>query len=255
MHFYEANEFHIHRESFEERAYNNFRYNFKTIRQAHHLTLADMADILCLRSRSTLSELENGNHKKMLAMDSMMQLSKVFAVSLDWLFGYTTNPYCEPQIMDIEEALLDIYTRYDPLGYMEIHDAEDIEIWLPNAYLDYQTRKKTYSLPVRANICFLFHCVMLNELYDLLPSSLRTERLERNLTEKQIAYVNEQKLMYESCIFNLVRGTEINDIYKYKRGCYFTDLQQTYINEQSLTRLLQGKENAVAVFDITKEAD
>lgn len=96
---------------------------------------------------------------------------------------------------------------------------------------------------------------MLNELYDLLPSSLRTERLERNLTEKQIAYVNEQKLMYESCIFNLVRGTEINDIYKYKRGCYFTDLQQRYINEQSLTRLLQGKENAVVVFDITKEAD
>ena len=52
-----------------------------------------------------------------------------------------------------------------------------------------------------------------------------------------------------------MRGTEINDIYKYKRGCYFTDLQQTYINEQSLIRLLQGKENAVVVFDITKEAD
>ena len=73
MHFNEANEFHIHRDSFEECAYNNFRYNFKTIRQAHHLTLADMADILCLRSRSTLSELENGNHRKMLAIDSMMQ--------------------------------------------------------------------------------------------------------------------------------------------------------------------------------------
>ena len=69
MHFNEANEFHIHRDSFEECAYNNFRYNFKTIRQAHHLTLADMADILCLRSRSTLSELENGNHRKMLAID------------------------------------------------------------------------------------------------------------------------------------------------------------------------------------------
>ena len=61
--------------------------------------------------------------------------------------------------------------------------------------------------------------------------------------------------MYESCIFNLVRGTEINDIYKYKRGSYFTDLEQSYRNEQLLTQLLQGKENAAAVFDITKETD
>lgn len=255
MHFYEANEFHVHRESFEERAYDNFRYNFKNIRQAHHLTLADMADILCLRSRSTLSELENGNHKKMLAMDSIMQLSKVFAVSLDWLFGYTSNPYCEPQIMDIEDALLDIYRRYDPLDYMEIHDTENVEIWLPNAYLDYQTRKKSYSLPVRANICFLFHCMMLNELYDSLPSILRPERLEHARSEEEITYFSNQKSMYESCIFNLVRGTEINDIYKYKRGSYFTDLEQSYRNEQLLTQLLQGKENAAAVFDIIKETD
>ena len=39
-------------------------------------------------------------------------------------------------------------------------------------------RKKTYSLPVRANICFLFHCSMLNELYDQLPTSLREVNLE-----------------------------------------------------------------------------
>ena len=52
-----------------------------------------------------------------------------------------------------------------------------------------------------------------------------------------------------------MRGTEINDIYKYKRGSYFTDLEQSYRNEQLLTQLLQGKENAVVVFDITKEAD
>ena len=97
--------------------------------------------------------------------------------------------------------------------------------------------------------------MMLNELYDSLPSILRPERLEHARSEEEIAYFSNQKSMYESCIFNLVRGTEINDIYKYKRGSYFTDLEQSYRNEQLLTQLLQGKENAAAVFDITKEID
>lgn len=254
MHFFNTGVFHVHQESFEERVYDNFRSNFKQIRQAYNLTLADMADILCLRSRSTLSELENGNNKKMLAMDSMMQLSKVFAVSLDWLFGYTDKPYCEPQIMDIEDSLLDIYSRYDPEGYMDIHDTDNnIDIWIPNAYLDYEIRRQTYSLPVRANICFLFHCTMLNELYDDLNSILRHEKLTYHNKEDISTNHQQQKATYENCLLNLVRGTDTNEVYKYKRGSYFTDLEQSVHNERLLYDLLNSKENAVVVYNILEK--
>lgn len=247
------NEGQLHEISYEELAYINFRYNFRQIRQAYSLTLADMADILCLRSRSTLSDLENGNKNKMLAMDSMMQLSKVFAVSLDWLFGYTNQPYNESQILDIEDCLLNIYQTYDPDGLFELHTTDKAEIWLPDNYLDSAMRKKTYSLPVRANICFLFHCSMLNELYDQLPTSLREVNLENRGKEDINMHFQQKKSMYESCILKLVRGTEINDVYKYKRGSYFTDLKKTTDNNLLLLKLLADKEQAVVAFDITQE--
>ena len=251
MHFSNTSVFHIHQESFEERAYDNFRSNFKQLRQAYHLTLADMADILCLRSRSTLSELENSNNKKMLAMDSMMQLSKVFAVSIDWLFGYTDKPYCEPQIMDIEDSLLDIYSRYDPEGCMDINNTDDnIEIWIPNAYLNYETRCKTYSLPVRANICFLFHCMLLNDLYDALNPLVRYEKLEYRSVDGSIHSHQEEKIKYENLLSHLVRGTDINDVYKYKRGSYFNNIEQSVQNQRHLYNLLNAKENAVAAYEI-----
>ena len=59
--------------------------------------------------------------------------------------------------------------------------------------------------------------------------------------------------MYESCILKLVRGTEINDVYKYKRGSYFTDLKKTTDNNLLLLKLLADKEQAVVAFDITNK--
>lgn len=59
--------------SFEEDNLKLFRGRFKMVRQGHKLTLAETADLLGLRSRSAISELENGYKK--LSLEAILQFT------------------------------------------------------------------------------------------------------------------------------------------------------------------------------------
>ena len=147
--------------SFEEDNLHLFRGRFKMVRQGYKLTLAETADLLGLRSRSAISELENGNKK--LSLEAILQFTKVFGVSLDWLLGNSETRYLDMQLMLIEENHLSIcnFLEHDNLGVFK--NAHDFQ-WIPEEYSQFELREATYSLPVRANICFLMHCCLVDSL-------------------------------------------------------------------------------------------
>ena len=217
--------------SFEEDNLHLFRGRFKLVRQGYKLTLAETADLLGLRSRSAISELENGNKK--LSLEAILQFTKVFGVSLDWLLGNTETRYLEVQLMLIEENHLSIcnFLEYDSLGVFK--NAHDFQ-WIPEEYSQFELREVTYSLPVRANICYLMHCCLVDAL----------------LYAIQFNFIDDDDYIHNlhKGLATLIRCDITNTEQQLKRGDYFSNISRSKQNFDELRDLIMAKDKAEPIY-------
>lgn len=217
--------------SFEEDNLHLFRGRFKMVRQGYKLTLAETADLLGLRSRSAISELENGNKK--LSLEAILQFTKVFGVSLDWLLGNTETRYLEVQLMLIEENNLSIcnFLEYDSLGVFK--NAHDFQ-WIPEEYSQFELREVTYSLPVRANICYLMHCCLVDAL----------------LYAIQFNFIDDDDYIHNlhKALATLIRCDITNTEQQLKRGDYFSNISRSKQNFDELRDLIMAKDKAESIY-------
>lgn len=217
--------------SFEEDNLHLFRGRFKMVRQGYRLTLAETADLLGLRSRSAISELENGNKK--LSLEAILQFTKVFGVSLDWLLGNTETRYLEVQLMLIEENHLSIcnFLEYDSLGVFK--NAHDFQ-WIPEEYSQFELREATYSLPVRANICYLMHCCLVDAL----------------LYAIQFNFIDDDDYIHNlhKALATLIRCDITNTEQQLKRGDYFSNISRSKQNFDELRDLIMAQDKAEPIY-------
>lgn len=80
--------------------------NLKFLRQSHYLSLSEMAMLINLKSKGSLSTLENAKNPP--SFETLINIANVFAVKVDWLIGRTDERYDATIISALESQLLDI---------------------------------------------------------------------------------------------------------------------------------------------------
>lgn len=127
-----------------------FSKNLKNLRKIHGLTNEKIAKLIKMNSRGSYSKLEN--IKSSPSFFTLLNIAKLFSVDIDWLVGRVKYPYQEEIIANAEEGLFPLYVIINE--QQEYFPAMPTP---PAAYTDPEKRKKTYSLPVRADILYIAH--------------------------------------------------------------------------------------------------
>lgn len=125
----------------EER--NSFAKNLKFLRRLYSLSLSEMAMIINLKSKGSLSTLENAKNPP--SFDTLVNIVNVFAVKVDWLFGRSSRPYDEEIFFNLENKIMNI-SLSDNVVFKDI---------VFDKYSDKELRSKIYPLKRRAYLIFL----------------------------------------------------------------------------------------------------
>lgn len=126
------------------------------LRTVHNLSNSDLSDLLGLKSRTSISNLEA---ERILPSASLLNdIADLFGISADWLLGRSNEPYSNDILFQLEEAYIqqlwkdnfELFEKYGTyrLPYLFIIQAPNYQ------YPD--TRINNFSLPLRANILFIF---------------------------------------------------------------------------------------------------
>lgn len=128
-----------------------FAENIKLLRKAHNLTIVELSDIFETISKTTIGSWEKETN--IPSLDTLDKIINLFAVSSDWLLGYSSDPYNKEVISNIENIL---FSQAIENNGVEIPLLRKVS-WMTEEYWNLELRDKTYSLPIRANIIFLLH--------------------------------------------------------------------------------------------------
>ena len=159
-----------------------FAMRIKALRLAYHLSLAEMANLLSMKSKSPLYAWEEG--KALPNLESLLGLNQYFGITLDWLVNISSRAYDAASIRKCESVLFEqlcrdckaseILERKRQTGilqllqsisdarYLDLHQLDIDEYGYYN--FDYEPRKIWYSLAARANIVFLLRIVPIEDL-------------------------------------------------------------------------------------------
>lgn len=121
--------------------------NLKFLRHLYGLSLSEMAMLINLKSKGSLSTLENAKNPP--SFETLINIANVFAVNMDWLTGRTYESYNDIIITELEERLMDIRLAENTVF-------RDI---VPDFYLDSSIKKVGFSLFDRANLIFLLQFI------------------------------------------------------------------------------------------------
>lgn len=124
-----------------------FSHNICVLRQSHYLSLSEMAMLINLKSKGSLSTLENAKNPP--SFETLINIANIFAVKVDWLVGRSLQPYDEEIILSLEEQIMDI----------KVNSGTVFQKILPPLYSDIEKRAKFFSLAERANLIFLLQYV------------------------------------------------------------------------------------------------
>lgn len=131
------------------------------LRQSHEISRPILANILNLKSRSSINHLEAQNIKP--SVDVLLSISKLFGVSLDWLSGYSNTPYVAEVLLSYEEEFINETGLRHPdiRKHADINYLYQVLVFSSTATFDYlgANRDKHFSLPVRANILFSLNVI------------------------------------------------------------------------------------------------
>lgn len=182
-----------------------FANNFKLLRTSYHLSMSELAFILNFKNKSTIAQLEAT--KIFPSFETLIQISNLFAVNIDWLVGRSSHPYSEEVILYLEKQIMDI----------KINSITSYGDSLPDEYSDIEKRSEFYSLAERANLIFLLQYMKL--LIDKYPELLSTSTNE-NITDHLLDHLNlkksrfndpEEKYLY---LLRAIGSILLNDIRK-----------------------------------------
>ena len=159
-----------------------FSKKIKSLRVAYHLSLAEMANLLSMKSKSPLYAWEKG--KAFPNLESLLGLNQYFGITLDWLVDVSLSYYTNGSLRKSEECLFqylskdckadEILAMKNQTGILQL-----IQKLSDNQYLDlkrleidefgyfvfeYDSRDIWYSLAARANIVFLLQIVPVEDL-------------------------------------------------------------------------------------------
>ena len=156
--------------------HNNFTKNIKLLRSSHYISMNDLATMLDFKNKGTIGQMETG--KALPSYEKLVDISNLFAVSLDWLVGRTTEPYSEEIISHLEDSLMDT----------KLSSESEFGANTPIYYSDYEQRKINYSLSERANIVFLLQ--YLKMLTEQNPSLLTASPKEASQLNNFISSIS-----------------------------------------------------------------
>lgn len=126
-----------------------FSKRFKLIRTSYKFSLQEFASIFKKISKSAVISWEKENN--IPSADILADLSSFLGISMDWFAGFSSVPYTKESIENAERNVFD--------KIAEIDKSRVFLYLFPKEYISCEQREKLYSLPVRANIIVLLHCV------------------------------------------------------------------------------------------------
>ena len=128
-------------------------YRLKLLRYAGNLRLVDINNLSKLYEEvSTNAYRQWENQLRVPNVQSLITISNIFAVSLDWLVGRVDDPYDEKVIERLEKELYPVTFSVENQmvqcipGFWQVSEKYD----------DIKLRRENYSLDVRSNILYLF---------------------------------------------------------------------------------------------------
>lgn len=110
-----------------------FSTRLKLLRKSYFLTNNCLAFLLNLKNEASIRDYEA--QRTVPSVDVLSDIANLFGVSIDWLTGRSNVPYTDEILLSLEE--------YNLLPTVENYETPS-------------KRSKLYSLPVRANIIFIF---------------------------------------------------------------------------------------------------
>lgn len=199
-----------------------FVKNIKLLRLSHSLSMSDLAHLLNFKNRGSIGQME----KNMIypSFEKLIDIANLFTVSIDWLVGRSSEPYNDEILLNIEREILSISCTSNEVSFKLLRSP-----LIPEEYLNENTRKNLYSLPVRANIIFLLRFKVI-QVKTALESTLGIPM--DNIQNSTTALIPILETYY--CDNNKKRFKEVNNFYL-----------------QTLYALLK-REQINPVFDISK---
>lgn len=214
----------------------NFGNNLKAIRIAHNLTMNEMAAFLGFKGNSSIAMIESA--RSTTSFDTLVSISSLFSVSLDWLFGFSPYIYNELIISLREKVVLDL-----EIGHRQV--LCDI---VPYEYRNETSRSQFYNIKERANILYLAQ--YLNYLIDIEPILKSTDEemgtIEKSLNKAHF-YIEGIKSINRRHFKN--RLTEYNGIREDILTLLNSD--ERFIYTDNNERIPSGKD--LCLFDIEKQ--
>ena len=132
-----------------------FAQRINLLRTAHSLSLADVSLFLNLKSNVVPSKWER--QKNWASCETLIAISRLFGVSLDWLMGSSDEIYQDAFILERERTLIKSRTKE---SWVNVCYELDLPVALFNEYFNEGKRIENYTLPVRAKIIFLLNIVL-----------------------------------------------------------------------------------------------
>lgn len=128
---------------------SNFNKRIRLLRTTYKLTTRELAMILNIKPPS-ITLWENGKTQPTLEM--FERICNLFAVSSDFMLGYSQEAYTNNHLMVLEDEIINYqFSEF----YSGIHKDLVSDFPLPKEYIDIKLRLLTYSKGIRANIIFL----------------------------------------------------------------------------------------------------
>lgn len=183
---------------------NDFAERFTVLKENYNLSYSDFARLLGIKNKSTVNFWVKAQ-KSFPNEEMLILISRIFAVSLDWLLGNVgiDTPYREDLIQEIEKRTLPIWVR--------IYEVED-GLKIPDKYKDPEKRGQSYNLGQRANLIYGAMSVFYITLFTKFTSKeIMDTDADPMIKITANEYVNNSKLLetdslYMSRMQDLIMG-------------------------------------------------
>lgn len=195
-----------------------FSKRFKLIRTSYKFSLQEFASIFKKISKSAVISWEKENN--IPSADILADLSSFLGISMDWFAGFSSVPYTKESI---ENAERNVFNKIE-----EIDKGRVFLYLFPKEYISCEQREKLYSLPVRANIIVLLHCVYIpryesywkarEELQNRTVLDVLAEEFKQHFLPPAYELATAKEKAYAENLFALLNRKITTPIYDIESG-------------------------------------
>lgn len=184
-----------------------FAQRINLLRIAHCLTFTDLA--LMLNQNSSAVVKRWASEKNWASCETLIAISRLFGVSLDWLMGSSDEIYQDAFILERERTLIKSRSKE---SWVNVCYELDLPVALFNEYFNEGKRIENYTLPVRAKIIFLLNIVI--AFIDAKNDDISVDDMEYCKMLKQPEVYDEKITMKVDCYGQLKALIASNDLLK-----------------------------------------